>query len=300
MLYLISSILFSVVLLINFRIFPKYSINTYQAISLNYIACFATGLALMPQNQHFEIHLNESWTWYCLFLGIGFILTFVLSGLATQKVGMTATSLANNISLVIPVLVSLLVFKSSNKEFDLFNYLGLAFAIIAVALSTFKVSKNDNSKTNLGTSIGLILGVFLMYGITNTAINYLNINIIPNPEQTIPVTLTMVLGAILAGICVIIFRAVKFSEKLELKNSVAAITLGIPNFLSFYFLIRALTDFGNNGAFVYPIYNIGVILVSSAIALIVFKEKISTLNKIGLSIAILALVLISHQELFSK
>jgi drug/metabolite transporter (DMT)-like permease len=297
---LLISIVFSSALLINFKIFPKYSINTYQAISLNYIVCFLTGYVLMPQNQHFDFQINQSWTWYCLLLGMGFILTFVLSGLATQKVGMTPTSLANNLSLVIPVMASLLIFKSNNKDFDALNYLGLGIALVAVALSTYKKTESESSNSKNLSSILLILGVFLLYGITNTAINYLNISIIPNPEQTIPVTLTMLIGAIMAGIVLIIYRKIKYSENLELKNIGAALTLGIPNFLSFYFLIKTLTEFGNSGAFVYPIYNIGVLLLSSCIALVFFKEKISFLNKMGLLIAILAIVLISHQELFSK
>ena len=69
-------------------------------------------------------------------------------------------------------------------------------------------------------------------------------------------------------ILLLIIKILNGSEKLESKNILAAFTLGVPNFLSFYFLILTLGYFGNSGAFVYPIYNMGVILVSAFIAIL--------------------------------
>jgi drug/metabolite transporter (DMT)-like permease len=296
MLYLVLSILFSVILLVNFRIFPKFNISTFQAIAFNYPVCFITGLLLMPDGQTFGLDLLQNWTWYSLALGVGFIITFILSGLATQKIGMTITSMANNVSLVIPVLFSLLVFDSGGKAFDWINYSGLALAILSVAIATFKTEKGI--KANFWLQGGLALAVFLMYGITNTAINYLNITYIADATKVVPVTLVMVLGAAVSGIIILIIRVLNGSEKIEGKNILAAVTLGIPNFLSFYFLILTLGYFGNSGAFVYPIYNMGVILVSAFVAILFFKEKVSNLNKLGLFFAVIAILMISWQEVF--
>jgi uncharacterized membrane protein len=294
MIYLSLSILFSVLLLVNFRIFPKFGVSTLQAICLNYIVCFLTGLLLMPIGQSFTFDVSQNWTWFCLSLGVGFIITFLLSGLSTQKAGITITSLANNVSLVIPVLASLFLFNTQAKAFDGLNYLGLFLAILAVGLATYQKPKISESKIK---SWHLPLAVFLMYGITNAAINYLNINYIPNPELTIPVTLVMVLGAMISGLALLIYKIIKGEEKIQMKNIFAAITLGIPNFLSFYLLILALSSFGNSGAFVYPVYNIGVICLSALVAFIFFKEKLNLQNKSGLALALIALVLISYQEL---
>jgi uncharacterized membrane protein len=54
-----------------------------------------------------------------------------------------------------------------------------------------------------------------------------------------------------------------------------------------------LDAFKNNGAYVLPVYNIGVILVSTGVALFVFKEKIAKTNWIGVVLATLAIILIS-------
>lgn len=293
MLYLLSSVLLSVALLLNFRLFPRFGINTAQAIALNYPVCFVTGWLLLPADQSVSIDLSQTWTWLALGLGIGFIVTFLLSGASTQRNGITATSLANNLSLVIPVLFSLLVFKTATK-FDWLNYAGLGLAVVAVGLSAVKTG--DSSTTKRARN-WLPVGVFLCYGFTNTLINYMNLQYISSPDKTVVVTLTMVLGAILGGILLLVWRWFRQGERIEGRNLLAAVTLGVPNFLSFYTLISALSAFGGNGAFVYPTYNVGVILVAAAVAGLFFREKLLTINKIGLALAVLAIGLLSWQAL---
>ena len=301
MLFLGLSIVLSVLLLLNFRVFPRYDVNTFQAIVFNYPVCFLTGLLLMPAGQSFTIDFSQTWTWLALGLGVGFILTFLLSGASTQRMGITATSLANNLSLVIPVCFSLFVFRTGGKTFDLLNYTGLILALVAVVLTTYKKESSIDSSTvqtsRSGVNVLLPVGVFLFYGATNTMINYMNLNYIPSADKTIQVTLTMVLGAIIAGLLMLILRLIQGKETFQPKSLIGAITLGIPNFLSFYTLLLALSAFGSNGAFVYPLYNIGVILVAALLAALFFREKLSMANKIGLGLAILAIGLISWQEL---
>lgn len=314
MLFLILSVGLSVLLLLNFRLFPRYQVNTFQAIVFNYPVCFLTGWVLLPANQLFSIDFAQTWTWLALGLGVGFILTFLLSGASTQRMGITATSLANNLSLVIPVCFSLFVFGTSGKRFDVFNYLGLVLAVIAVGLSTYKKAdaKNDDqqaeegevpegaqvpAKRRVGANVLLPVAVFLFYGATNTMINYMNLRYIPSADKTVQVTLTMVVGAVAAGLLMLGVRLVQGKEMFQARSLIGAVTLGIPNFLSFYTLLLALSAFGGNGAFVYPLYNIGVILLAALIAALFFRERLSSANKIGLALAVLAIGLISWQEL---
>ncbi|GAB3760598.1 EamA/RhaT family transporter [Spirosoma pomorum] len=309
MLFLVTSIVLSVVLLLNFRLFPRYGVNTFQAIVFNYIVCFLTGWLLLPAGQSFSLDFSQPWTWPSLALGVGFILTFLLSGASTQTMGITATSLANNLSLVIPVCFSLFVFQpgsASGAGFNFLNYLGLVIAVLAVGLSTYRKSEVETAplagtgeqlnRRRVGAAVLLPVAVFLGYGATNTTINYINLRFIPSANQTVQVTLTMVLGAIVAGLVMLIVRVIQGKEKIEAKSFVGAVTLGVPNFLSFYTLLLALSAFQNNGALVYPLYNIGVILLAALMATVFFREQLSTANRIGLVLAVLAIGLISWQE----
>ncbi|MBO0950400.1 EamA/RhaT family transporter [Fibrella forsythiae] len=300
MIYLLASILLSVMLLLNFRLFPRYNVNTVQAISLNYIVCFLTGYVLLPSDVSFTLDFGQTWTWVALGIGVAFVITFLLSGESTQRNGITATSLANNLSLVIPVCVSLFVLGTSGRAFDGWNYFGLALAVVAVALSTYKrpVENVPDQASKRGLVALLPVAVFLMYGFTNTMINYMNVEYIAALGiSPVVVTLTMVVGAIMAGMVLFLYRLVRGQDRFELCNLAGAVTLGVPNFLSFYTLVLALSAFGGNGALVYPLYNIGVILVAAGVAALFFREKLLPINKAGLALAVLAIALISWQEL---
>lgn len=318
MLFLLLSVLLSVLLLLNFRLFPRYNVDTFQAIVFNYPVCFLTGWLLLPAGQSFSIDFGQTWTWMALALGVGFIVTFLLSGASTQRMGITVTSLANNLSLVIPVCFSLFVFGDGNTmRFDALNYVGLVLAIVAVGLSTYRPA-TPSADTELPAPGGIVatdptpapaiaprrslgavllpIAVFLCYGATNTTINYMNIRYIPSADKTVQVTLTMVLGAIVAGAVMLFVRLLRGQVRVQGRSLLGAVTLGVPNFLSFYTLLLALSAFRGNGAFVYPLYNIGVILVAAAVAGIFFGEKLNTANRIGLGLAVLAIGLLSWQQ----
>jgi uncharacterized membrane protein len=125
----------------------------------------------------------------------------------------------------------------------------------------------------------------------------MNIHYIASSGNTVVVMLTMIVGAMVAGTIMLGVRLIRGQEKIVVRNLIGAVTLGVPNFLSFYTLLLALSQFGGNGAFVYPLYNIGVILVAALLAALFFQEKLSTANRIGLVLAVLAIALISWQEL---
>lgn len=294
MVYLLFSILASVLLLVNFRMHGRYQIRTFQAIVWNYPICWAVGYAMMPSDQTLGIELTEVWPWFSWVLGVVFIITFVASGAATQRMGMTVTSLANNVSLVIPVLFSLFVFQVGGKTFDGWNYLGLVLALGAVILSSLK-KEEAAANESTGHAWWLVISVFLLYGFSNTAINYLTIRYIPEPDRTVPVTLVMLLGAVVTGLGLLTYRAIKGQEVLAWRHVIAGVALGIPNFFSFYWLLLALNAFEGQGALVYPLYNIGVIVGSALVGVVFFKEKLSNWNRWGLGMAVLALVLISYQ-----
>jgi multidrug transporter EmrE-like cation transporter len=73
--------------------------------------------------------------------------------------------------------------------------------------------------------------------------------------------------------------------------------LGVPNALSLYFLLAALQSFGHSGAFVFPIFNILNMLAASASARLLFGEQLLPVNRLGLAMAVVAVGLISYQEI---
>lgn len=301
MLYFLLAVIFTVALYLIMRAYPRYKVHSFHAIVFNYYACVATGLILIEDWSQFrEVAWGSAPTLLTLALGSLFVTVFVLIGLTAQKVSVTAASLAGNMSLVIPVVFGLFVFKNANKVYTLWNYLGLITALVALALGAIQHKEASTPTTATRTAAQFLwllpILVFLGSGTNNTLINYLSMSYY-RPEQTTLFMIIACTGAILVGTTILVFRLVRQGERLQVRSVAGGLMLGVPNFLSLYFLLKALAAFGNSAAFVFPIYNILTMLVSSATAWLIFRERLNGLNRLGLVLAVIAIILISYQEL---
>ena len=303
MLYFLLAVVFTVALYLIMRAFPRYGVHSFHAIAFNYYACVVTGLVLSPDiGKYREIEWTSTPTLLTLALGTMFVTAFVLIGQTTQKVSVTATSLAANMSLVIPVLFGLFVFKNANKEYTFLNYLGLALALLALALGGIQKKTKFSDEVAASADslpwfvLALPLLTFLAAGTNNTLINYLSMKFYA-PDEVAMFTVISCIGAVIVGTLVLLLRVLFWRERVFWRSLVGGLILGVPNFLSFYFLIKALGAFGNSAAFVFPIYNILTMMASAAAAWLFFREKLNGLNRWGLGLAVLAIVLISYQEL---
>ncbi|MCE7072049.1 hypothetical protein LZG74_17160 [Dyadobacter sp. CY327] len=307
MLYFLLSVLFTVALYLIMRAFPRYKVHSFHAVVFNYYACVLTGLVLTPDLGLFRnVIWNSEGTLVTLALGGMFVVTFMLIGLTAQKVSVTATSLAGNMSLVIPVLFGLFVFQNNNKEFTVVNYAGLVIALAALALGAIQQNNKDaasatttssaNSVSRARLLLILPLLTFLAAGTNNTLINYLSVKYYAAGETTLFMIIACS-GAILIGSVILLFRVLVNGEKLHWRSILGGFILGVPNFLSLYFLLLALASFSNSAAFVFPIYNILTMLVSAGAAWLIYRERLNQLNKFGLLLAVIAIIMISYQEL---
>ena len=66
--------------------------------------------------------------------------------------------------------------------------------------------------------------------------------------------------------------------------------LGVPNYFSIYFVLKSLEELG--GIIVFPVLNIGVVLLSSIISYVYYKEEMSLLNWSGISLSCISIILI--------
>ena len=69
--------------------------------------------------------------------------------------------------------------------------------------------------------------------------------------------------------------------------------MGIPNYYSIVFLIKALQIKGIESSTLFTINNVGIVVASTIVGLIIFKESFSLKNKIGIALAIIGIVLVA-------
>ena len=99
--------------------------------------------------------------------------------------------------------------------------------------------------------------------------------------------------AFVSGFIGLLSTRLKGQYSVGWKEVMAGIALGVPNYFSLYFLLRALEHSGMESSAVLPIINIGVVTTAALVAFVIFREKLSIINLAGIGLAIAAIAMLS-------
>jgi len=102
MIWLVLNIFVSGILYLIFRMFPKYNVDNLVAVIVNYFTATTLGLILMDTD--IAAVISRPWFPAAFSMGILFIFIFLLMAESSQVNGISMTSVANKMSLIIPVI----------------------------------------------------------------------------------------------------------------------------------------------------------------------------------------------------
>ena len=290
MIYFILVIVLNTLLSVLFKIFPKYNIDTFQAIVFNYITCVITGTWYLGAMPYTTTQMHAAWLPYAIIMGIAFISVFNLIGYCTKTIGITATTISNKLSLIIPVIISIIAY---NETSTILRIIGILLAIPAVYFSSKKTEKVEKQN-----SWKLIALLFLLSGLLDSFVKFVETTFLSNTEDQAYYTIYVFSTAAIIGMGILIQNLIRKKTKFAFKNIVAGCILGIPNYFSIYFFIKLLNSHIMNSSAIIPIANIGVVVCAAIAALIIFKERMNKANTIGLLLGIAAILLIAFEDLF--
>ncbi|TXE19820.1 EamA family transporter [Psychroflexus gondwanensis] len=289
MIVLLLSILSSSAIYIAFKLFGKYKITTLNALIVNYFTAFILGLSLQDQLSISELleTPQKDWFYGSMALGVMFILVFSLMVITTQKGGMSVVSVASKMSVAIPVLFVIVYY---DEPLGPLKIIGILMALVSVYLVS--VRRRDGLSIDMKFFIFPLL-VFLGSGLIESSIKFLENTYVPDSEISLFSANTF-LFACLTGSLMFGFRALSGKAKFSWKDILGGFLLGIPNYFSIYFFILALRIDGLDSSSIFIINNVSIVLLSTLLGIICFKEKISPKNWIGIGIAILSILLITY------
>ena len=287
MIFLALSIIASTLIFVIFRLFASYNINTLQAIVVNYFVACICGVIGYQNSIELSAIPQYNWFYYTLALGALFIIVFNLMAITTQHNGLSVVSVATKMALVIPIAFGLWYYK---EPLGPFKAAGIVLALIAVYLVAVK---KDSSIILQKKNLVFPVLVFLGSGLIDTSLNFLQNDFITD-KSLIPLfssTIFMTAGVI--GIMVLVAQKIKGVLVLEFKNIIAGIVLGIPNYFSIYFLVKALRSDLFDSSGIFTINNVGIVIISTLLGIVFFKEQLSVKNWIGITLAVISIALVS-------
>lgn len=287
--YLIVTILLNVLLTVIFKLFPRYNINALQAIVVNYWVCVITGSLFLGRFPINAAGFGEPWVPWAMLIGTGFFTVFNIIAYCTRVDGITTATIANKLSLVIPVLISLFLYSEHAGPLKI---AGIVLAFPAVYL-TARVKGEDDKVHNMTWPVLLFIGS----GLLDTLVKYSEQAYLHIPEQHAVFPIYTFATAAVVGTCTLLFLVLAKKTRLQPRNIIAGIILGIPNYFSIYFLIVLLHSGFLQSSAAIPVNNIGILLVSALAGLAFFREKITMYRIAGLLLSILAILLIVFSDL---
>jgi len=284
MVALIVCILSCAGLVIAFKVFEKFSISSLQAIVINYLVAAIINLCYAPGSATILEKINEPWFLNGCILGGVFIINLIIMGLSTQKMGASVTSVASKMSLVITVLFGIYYF---NEEAGLFKIIGIILAVISVFFIVQINTKEINRKF-----IFLPLILFAGGGFIDSFINYNQKTVLNDSNSDLFAAVTFGV-AFIGGLFMLIPRIITKKETINIKSIIAGVILGGVNWLTIFTLLLALEIPYWDSSTIYTTINIGILLTVVSCGVLVFKEKLTKVQWIGVLLAIGSIVLVS-------
>lgn len=285
MIYLFTSILSSTLILVIFKIAGRYRTDNFALVVINYFVASILGIALgsMP-----ALSGDRETGWYIMAVvtGISFIMVFVIMAYTTQKAGMAVSTIAAKMSVAVPILFSI---KAFNETLTPHKIIAIIFALIAVLLTVYR---KNNFKPSNRKAMLLPLLLFIGSGSVDSMVKYSQ-EVYVTTSQSVQFSTLLFMVAAISGFIVLLFRQSSRKEVLKPKTLIAGLFLGVANFGSLWGMINGLDSKIFDSSVFFGINNLGIVMLTILIALLIFNEKLLVINKIGILLSIIAIIFLS-------
>lgn len=278
--YLVLAISASVLVSIFLKMARSRGIDVTQAILINYITAIILCIYLLkPSFDVSQIMANGAF----IFVALGVLLpsVFIIMAKAVQMVGIAKSDVAQRLALFLPILASFTIF---GEDLTPAKGAGLILAFSSLIALTYKPVHHTDVKvsdtTDFKRAAAILGGVWLGYGVIDILFKQM-----AKLGSAFPDTLfvSFVLAFVLLFIYLMMNRT-----KWQPKSLASGVLLGALNFANILFYIKAHQVYKDDPTLVFAGMNIGVICLGAVVGLVIFREKISKINGLGILLGVLA------------
>lgn len=290
MFYLLLCILSSSVVLITFKFAERFQVNSFSAIVVNYLTACLAGFFLANGKVSLLTEISPSNVIFMVLLGLLYIGTFNLMGASTRRAGVAITSVASKMSVIFPILFSVWIDSSDKLTFT--KVLGIAIALVSVFLITYR--KGELKSRGFDKYLPVL--IFIGIGVIDSATKYAQMSFVTNDMNPVFNLATFGVAGV-AGLLVLPFNSEAKQDLKRAKSWILGAILGLANFGSMFFMIRALNSVSSSGlalqgSILFGINSVGIVLIC-VLAGLLFNEKPTKLNWLGFALSIVTIFVLA-------
>lgn len=278
MVYLIMAVLSSMLVSVIMRVSEKYIHNNISMLASNYLMCMflaavCTGTwNLLPVSEtgfSFSVGLG-------VISGVFYLGSFMLLQWNTRVNGIVLSSMFMKLGVLVPTLMSMLVFHEVPK---IVQIVGMLIAIAAILLINL-----EKGGGKAASSLGLVF--LLLAGGGTDAMSKVFEELGVGGLKNHFLFYTFVVAFML---CVLTCK--KKKQGLTRYDLGFGLLIGIPNYFSARFLLLSMADLP--AVVVYPTYSVATIIMVTIMGVLVFRERLSRKQKSAMLMIMVALVLLN-------
>ncbi|MEL1247771.1 EamA family transporter [Flavobacterium helocola] len=281
--FVILSVICSVTVGIFLKVAKRFQLNVFQIITFNYFSALLLNYFTYQPN----LVIEQKSVPFSLFISLAVLLpiVFFIQAKSIKLTGIVKTDIAQRLSLFIPLIASYYLF---NETFSSLKMIGFVVGFSAIFFTLNK--KSEKKSSNWVYPLLVLLG----FGI----IDILFKKVAVFKEFSFTTSLFLIFcGAFIISILFLIGKIIVQKEKLEMKNILWGLALGILNFGNILFYLKAHKALAENPSTVFAGMNMGVIILGSLAGILLFKEKMTKWNYFGILLAIISIIIITLSQL---
>ena len=249
------------------------------------MAIVLTWIFLKPQ----LTHLHSSPFYIYSLLGILLPSIFAVIAISITANGIVRTEIAQRLSLFIPIIASFLLF---GEHLTTLKSIGIVIGFAAIVCSIpLKKQGSPNKKRGSANAWAYLFVVFIGMGVIDVLFKQMA------GVKGVSFATSLFLVYVISFVLAMVGLAYRFGakkSKFSWPHILFGWILGVANFGDILFFIKAQRSLSTRPSIVFSSVDIGIITLGSAIGILLFKEKLSFLNKIGIALAIIAIMIIYY------
>lgn len=288
MIYLALSILCSSTIYVLFKSFGRYKVQLLPAIVVNYFFAASSGFIQLDSVNQFASIPNE-W-WLAIFIiSLLFISLFYLMAKTAQELGVSVSSNASKMSMLIPIVLLAVIYP--DEHLSVLQGIGIVIALAGIYFTSLKEGSSFKWKSILWPFV-----LFIGSGLLDFILAYANENLLNSAADDSLFTSLSFGFAFIWGVVLLSFNAFKKGFSISKASVIGGVVLGIVNYGSIFFLLRTYAGNIAQKTSILPVNNMSIIIVSTLFSILLFQEKLSKKNVFGLSLSILSIVIIFYNS----
>jgi drug/metabolite transporter (DMT)-like permease len=289
MLYVFLSVCCSVTVSVLLKLARRYSIDISQAITWNYsMAILLTWFFFRPR---VDLAAFKTPGLPLIYIAVGVLLPviFMVMASSVRVAGIVRTDIAQRLSLLISLVAAFWLLK---EPLTVIKITGIVIGFAAIICSIPWRKQTANRKV-VSNAWFYLLVVFFGFG----AIDILFKQVAGHKEvaYTNSLFLIFILAFIIAVIG-LVYRMLTKGARISWPHIMFGWIIGVANFGNILFYLKAHQQLSATPSTVFSAMNIGVITTGTIVGLVVFKERLTLLNKVGIVLAVAAIIVLTLSQ----